>query len=39
MLRNIDAEMSEILTVYPHFQNLAAPLRSAFCFFFFKSLP
>jgi hypothetical protein len=35
MLRNIDAEMSEILTVYPHFQNLAAPLGSAFCFFFF----
>src|SRR3954471_23081861 len=33
MLRNIDAEMSEILTIYPHFQNLAAPLGSAFCFF------
>jgi hypothetical protein len=28
MLVNIDAEMSEILSVYPHFQNLAAPFHS-----------
>ena len=28
MLVNIDAEMSEILSVYPHFQSLAAPFHS-----------
>ena len=28
MLVNINAEMSEILSVYPHFQNLAAPFHS-----------
>jgi hypothetical protein len=27
MLVNIDAEMSEILSVYPHFQSLAAPFH------------
>jgi hypothetical protein len=28
MLVNINAAMSEILSVYPHFQNLAAPFHS-----------
>jgi hypothetical protein len=28
MLVNINAEMSEILSVYPHLQNLAAPFKS-----------